>query len=170
MLQKEIAKRTGHTVTAGGTADIFYVQRSDTPDATAYEVDFSDGIASVKCCEYVSINNLPCRHCVPVFYKRGLLSSRRKAEATIARFWPKWARASVYRDMYSNKAVRQPNIFVGNFEGPDEHKRLPPHQDHKKRGRPRKERYRSKPKSTKAVKAWLPVVYNAHYQEVMAFL
>ena len=170
VLQKEIAKRTGHAVTAGGTADIFYVQRVDTPDATAYEVDFSNGLASVKCCEYVSINNLPCRHCVPVFYKRGLLSSRRKAESTISRFWPKWARASVYHDMYSKKSVRQPQIFCGEFTGPDEHRRLPPRQDHKRGGRPRKERYRSKPKSTKAVKVRLPVVYHGQYQEVMTFL
>jgi len=170
VMQKEVAKRSGHQVSAGGTANLYYVQSINTAEGKEYEVDFTNNLASVKCCEYVTIHQLPCRHCIPVFYKRRMLNSKRKARATIAAFWPKWAQAEVYRDMYTNKTVRRPDIYAGKCVGPEEDKRLPPVQAQKKRGRPKKERYRFKPKTVQSVKDRMPTVYHAYYQEVMQFV
>ena len=148
-MQKEIAKRTGYEVTRGGTTDVYYVKNVKSPDGKEHEVDFTNKLASVKCCFYVSMNQLPCRHCVPIFYKRKMFATRRQTEATIAAFWPKWARADVYLNMYTGKSVLRPENYSGAFTGPDEDRREPPIQDHKPRGRPKKEHYKSKKKTVK---------------------
>ena len=89
VLQKEIAKRCGRRVTAAGTQDIYYVKSIDTAEGKEHEVDLRKGLTSVECCAYVSTYQLPCRHCIPVFYKREMLSTKRKSLATVERFWPK---------------------------------------------------------------------------------
>ena len=169
-MQKEIAKRTGYEVTRGGTTQVYYVKNVKSPEGKEYEVDFTKKLDSVSCCHYVCINQLPCRHCIPVFYKRQMFSNRRKTEATIAAFWPKWARADVYRDMYTGKSVLRPEIYVGPFTGPDEDRREVPIQDHKPKGRPKKKRYTGRKKTVKSVKETLPIVYHAKYEEIMEFL
>ena len=170
MLQNEIAKRTGYEVTRGGTTQVYYVKNNKSAEGKEYEVDFTKKLDSVACCVYVAKNELPCRHCIPVFYKRGMFSNRRKSEATIAAFWPKWARADVYRDMYAGKSVLRPELYAGPFTGPNEDRRKEPVQDHKPRGRPKKARYRGKKKTVKSIKQALPTVYHPYYEEIMEFL
>ena len=117
VMQKEIAKRTGYEVSCGGTTNVYYCKDNRSAEGTEYEIDFTKNLDSVSCCDYVSMHRLPCRHCVPVFFKRGMFSTRRKTQATITAFWPKWALAEVYREMYTGKSVLRPHVYGGEFAG-----------------------------------------------------
>jgi len=103
-------------------------------------------------------------------YQRRMMSTARSTRATIAAYWPKWAQAKNYQQMYQGQSVLRPQLYSGPFEGPEEDRLLAPVQTSKKRGRPRKKRLRYKPKTVKAVCDALPIVYNAEYGSVCDFI
>ena len=168
--QTEYAKRSGYEVTAGGTNSVFYVKDTKSPDGKEFEVDITRGLTTVKCCAYVTKHLQPCQHMIPVFYQRNMMSTARATRATIATFWPRWALAENYQQMYAGKNVLRPQLYSGPFEGPEEDRLLAPIQTSKPRGRPKKKRYKWKPKTVKQVAEWLPVVYNEEYSAVCAFI
>jgi hypothetical protein len=136
-VQTEIAKRSGVQVTGCGRT-VYQLQDMRSADGKKYEVD----LENLDCCDYVHTHQLPCRHMVPVFHSRSMMSSPRKVQQCIAKFWPKWALASEYIKIYEPRAIHIPPVYSGPFVGPDEQRLKPPIQKHRKRGRPKKERYR----------------------------
>ena len=166
--QVEIAKRSAYEVDCAGDK-VYYVRDVRTPDGVEYEVNIKNDLKSVKCCPYITMHGLPCRHVVPVFFKVGLLRGRNRVN-TIKKFWPKWAMAKYYAHMYAKYSVFRPTLHAGPFKGDDADLLAPPEQTHRKRGRPRKERYRHKPKTVKTVQERLPIVYHQQYSEVLEFL
>lgn len=170
-MQTEYAKRTGLVVTPGGGGElVFYVENLQTADHNVYEVDFRRGLASVKCCHYATKHKLPCKHMVPIFHSRGMMATQRKARATILKFWSRWALADNYRDMYRGKQALRPKISNGPFVGPVEDELQAPVQTQRKRGRPKKARYKCKPKTVKTVADWFPQVYHPQYARVLQFI
>lgn len=164
--QTEIAKRAGFVVQPGGSNGIYYVKDVRTPEATEYEVN----LAKPECCAYVSMHKQPCRHMVPVLYSQGLMDSARATQASLRRFWPKWALAARYRDMYEGKSIRKPKLYTGPYVGPEADRLASPKLTKKKRGRPKRKRYRWKPQTVKTVQEMLPVVYNVEYNAVLEFM
>ena len=165
-LQIEIAKRAGYQVTPGGTADVFYVKNVKSPEGKEYEVN----LAKPDCCDYVRMHLMPCRHMVPVFYQREMMSTQRQTMQTINAFWPKWAHASEYLKHYTDKSIRRPEMYCGPFLGAEEDRLLRPIQSRKKRGRPKRARYRWTAKTVTSVIDAMPVQYNREYAEVLEFL
>ena len=168
--QAEYAKRSGYEVTTGGTIHVYYVTDTRSADRRQFEVNMTRGLASVKCCAYVTKHLQPCQHMIPVMYQRGLMSTPRSTRATITALWPKWALAKNYQQMYQGKNVLRPELYSGPFEGSEEDRLLAPIQTSKKRGRPRKKRLKYKPKTVKEVRKRLPVVYNEEYGRVCLFI
>ena len=165
LIQCEIAKRTNYGVTPAGNR-IFYVQDQDRPDAEQYEVNLADP----KCCHYLLEHKQPCRHLFCVFAKEKMLGPNlRTAAQTRETYWPKCFHAHKVRDLYANRGVRLPQLYCGKFRGPDQERILPPAQKPKRRGRPKKQRYRSKPQTVKDIRVRLPTVYNPEYADLMRF-
>ena len=164
-VQLEIAKRTGYEVTPAGN-QVFYVQDKNRADAQQYEVDLNHP----ECCCYLSEHLQPCRHLICVFAKEKMLGpNQRTARATMTKYWPKWAQASLVCELYANRGVRKPSLYSGKFTGPDEERILPPLQSAVKRGRPKKKRYRYKAKTVDDVKARLTTIYHPDYAALLAF-
>ena len=65
--QVEIAKRSAYEVDCAGDK-VYYVRDVRTPDGVEYEVNIKNDLKSVKCCPYITMHGLPCRHVVPVFF------------------------------------------------------------------------------------------------------
>ena len=169
-LQTEFAKRTGLEVTSAGAGEVYYVKDVTKPESQEREVDMSRGMKSVRCCAYVIQHQQPCRHMIPIFWKKRMLATARSARATINRFWPKWALAANYNHIYGDKYVRRPQLYNGPFVGPEEDKLLPPEQTSKKRGRPKRKRYRWRPKTVKRVRDWHPDVTHPMYAEILEYV
>ena len=168
--QVELAKRSGYQVVSGdGVSKLFYVQNMNEADTEQLEVDMRRGMKSVDCCEHVHVHKQPCRHMVCVFWKLGMLTSKRKVRTCINTFWPKWAQADVLLQAYANKSVARPHIYGGPFVGNAEDHVAPPKQSAKKRGRPKKKRYTGRKQTVKSIKARMPIVYNAQYASVLDF-
>ena len=74
-------------------------------DTEQLEVDMRRGMKSVDCCEHVHVHKQPCRHMVCVFWKLGMLTSKRKVRTCINTFWPKWTQSDVLLQAYTNKSV-----------------------------------------------------------------
>lgn len=162
-IQVEIAKRTSYSVTPAG-ANTFYVRNTDRPEATQYEVNLD----KPACCDYWGEHLQPCRHLVCVFAKLSMLGpSVRRARQTMESYWPKWAHAEKVQELYANRGIRQPGVYSGKFRGPDTERIEPPLQSAVRRGRPRKERFRYKPKTVDDVKARLPVIHNPDYADLV---
>ena len=164
-IQLEIAKRTNYLVTAAGN-QIFYVQDQSRPDAQQYEVNLADP----RCCCYVGEHRQPCRHMICVFAKMRMLGPNvRTAKTTMETYWPKCFHAKKVRELYGNRGVRLPQIYTGKFTGPEHERVLPPIQKAKRRGRPKKKRYRYKAKTVQDVKNALPFVFNPDYADLIRF-
>ena len=168
--QVEIAKRKGYIVTDAG-GDLHYVKNTSSRTANERHVHLNRPSCD---CTHWRMHGQPCRHMAVVFFKKKMLGPQpRTAKATRHKFWPKWAFAKNYLDLYKNKTVARPGIYSGPFKGANPHDILgPPLQTHKKRGRPKKARYkrRGRAKSPKQVAVLLPTVTNAEYAAVMRFL
>ena len=164
-IQVEIAKRTAYKVTPAGNRT-FYVQDRNRAEAKQYEVN----VDKPACCEYWTEHRQPCRHLACVFAKLGMLGpSVRRARQTMEAYWPKWAHAERVKELYATRGIRQPAVYCGKFQGPDDQRILPPLQSAAKRGRPRKKRFRSKPKTVADVKARMPTVHNPDYADLIQF-
>ena len=90
-------------------------------------------------------------------------------EDALEKYWPKCFHAEKVRDLYANRGVRLPQIYCGKFSGPDGDRILPPHQRPARKGRPKKKRYRYKPKTLRDVEATRPTVYLPDYMNVIQF-
>jgi len=164
--QTEIAKRAGFVVQPGGSNGIYYVKDVRTAEGKEYEVNLD----KPECCAYVSMHKQPCRHMVPVLYSQGLMGTARATQASLHRFWPKWALAQRYKDMYTGKSIRKPKLYTGPYVGPEADRLGPPKITKKKRGRPKRKRYRFKAQTVKTVQERLPVVYNVEYNAVLEYM
>ena len=159
-IQVAIAKRAGQEVTSSGNG-VFYVEDVRHADGKMHEV-ILDG---PKCCGHAIMHKQPCRHMVCVFHKEQMLGGiARTSEQTIRKFWPKCFHSDVYKRMYADKCIRQPEIYAGPYLGPDELRILKPKQSPVKRGRPKNKRYRWKKKRVSDVTGR---VYHAQYQGVL---
>ena len=165
-MQTEIAKRAGFEVLPGGSNGIYYVKDVRTPEGKEYEVN----LAQPNCCAYVSMHQQPCRHMVPVLYSQGLMATARQTQQSLHRFWPKWALADQYKQMYAGRSIRKPELYTGPFRGPDTERVAPSKLCKRKRGRPKRKRYKWKAKTVQSVKQRLPHVYNLEYRGVLQFL
>ena len=164
-IQVEIARRTNYEVTPAGNR-IFYVQDKGRADAEQYEVNLD----KPECCCYQLEHKQPCRHMVCVFFKEGMLGpNQRRARQTLEKYWPKCFHAEKVKALYANRGVRLPQIYCGKFQGPDGERILPPAQRPARRGRPKKARYRYKPKTLRDVEATRPTVFNPDYTDVIEF-
>ncbi len=154
---------------ADGAGKLYYVKNVTKPEGKEYEVDLRNDMKSLNCCDHVLVHLQPCRHCVPVFWKEGMLSSPRKVGETINRYWPKWARVDTYLQTYANRSIAKPELHAGTFRGPETDRLLPPAQPHKRRGRPKKKRYRFRKKTKKSVEEAMPTVHDAYYADVLTY-
>ena len=161
--QTEIAKRAGTKVTGMG-GRVYNLQNNYTNKE--YEVDLDNP----DCCFYVHTNKLPCRHMLVVFYAQGLLGTRRQVAQCLEKYWPKWAWAKEYLRMYEGRCIRAPPLYTGPSTGPAADNIDPPLQSAKKRGRPKKERHRWKPKTVKTVAERMPIVYNAEFGDALRWM
>ena len=161
-----MAKRAGQEVVSSGDG-VYYVQDVRRADAKTHEVLLN----KKQCCNYVVMHKQPCRHMVCVFHKCAMLGgSRRVTEQTIKSFWPKYFHSDVYQKMYQNKSLRQPEVYSGKYLGPQHLVVLRPTQRPKKRGRPKKARYRWKRRTVASVAASMGPITHLHYQNVLEFL
>ena len=168
--QVELAKRSGYTVVSGdGVSKLFYLDNMNEADADLKEVDMRRGMQSVNCCEHVHIHKQPCRHMVCVFWKLGMLRGKRKVAQCVNKFWPKWSIANVLLQAYISKSVARPQIYGGKFVGNHDDRIKPPKQSAKKRGRPKKKRYKYRKQTVKSIKQRMPTVYNAQYASVLDY-
>ena len=155
-IQTEIAKRSGTQVTSMG-AQVYNLQNVRTNKEYAVDLDNPD------CCFYVHTHKLPCRHMLVVFHKKGFLRTQRTVTQCLEKYWPKWAWAKEYVRIYMNRCIRAPPCYAGPSKGPPTDAIDPPLQTHKKRGRPKKNRYIYRPKTVQNVRDQLPRVYNADF-------
>ena len=119
-------------------------------------------------CVYVHKHVQPCRHMAAVFVRCGMLGgSRRSTMRTVHRYWPKWALSEQYVQMYQDKSIRRPMIYAGPFQGPDEEILLPPLQPQVRPGRPKRKRYRYKPKTVRSIISNMPHVRNPEYANAL---
>ena len=98
------------------------------------------------------------------------MSTRRKTAEAIRKYWPKWAHADNYLNMYTGKKIRRPNLYTGPFKGPDEDRMLVPLQNHKKMGRPKKKRFKKGKQTVQTVQERMPAVHNPEYAEALRFM
>ena len=131
-----------------------------------YEVDLDNP----DCCFYVHTHNLPCRHMLVVFFATGLLGTRRQVAQCLEKYWPKWACAHEYVRMYQGRCIRAPPLYTGPSTGPVTDHIGAPVQSATKRGRPKKERHRYKPKTVKTVEERMPIVYNAEFGAALRWM
>ena len=168
--QVELAKRSGYAVVSGdGAGKLFYVQNMQKADGEQIEVDMRDGMKSVDCCAYVHMHRQPCRHMVPIFWKFNMMNGARGVAQCVNNFWPKWAKAVTLLQAYQSKSVARPKIYAGKFVGDAADRIAPPKQGVKKRGRPKKKRYRYKKQTVQSIIDKLPTVYNERYGAVLQF-
>ena len=167
MSQVEVAKRIGYTVTAAG-GDLYYVKNMSSPDGDVHSVD----LRTPKCmCAHWHQHMQPCRHMAVVFFKQKMLGpSPRTARETREKFWPKWASAQNYLDLYKDQMVRRPKVYAGEFKGNKDDILGPPVQEHAKPGRPKKKRWTRRANTPKQVAKQLPTVTNAEYADVLKFV
>ena len=161
--QTEIVKRAGTTCTGMGGA-VYYL--TNARSHKEYEVD----LENPDCCHYVHTHTLPCRHMLVVFYSRNMLGSKRKVCQCLNRYWPKWALAQEYVRLYEGRSIRAPPVYTGPSTGSAEDNIGIPLQTQKKRGRPKKARYRYKPKTVNDVATRMPTVYNAEFADALHFM
>lgn len=164
-LQVELAKRNGHRVVPGGDGDVYYVQNSRKPDQARSEVILS----APACCAYVIQHRQPCRHMAAVFFATGLMSTSRRARATLAKYWPKCFLADMYADTYRRRAIRLPGIYPGAFVGNDADRLGPPAMTRKKPGRPPTKRRRRRRNTAAAIAESLPQVLCPEYDGLIRF-
>ena len=156
----------GYTVSRGG-GRIYYVYNPSTPGGKEYEVNLD----KPDCCHHVRQHVQPCRHMVAVFHKLHMLGpNARTARATMTEFWPKWAFAQNYLNMYKDKTVRRPTITPGKFVGSAHDMLGPPVQPHRKAGRPRKLRRKRRSNTPQQVAMQFPTVRIAEYASVLEFM
>jgi len=168
--QVELAKRSGFAVVSGdGAGKLFYVKNVTKADAEHVEVDMRRGMASVNCCAHVHIHKQPCQHMVCVFWKQDMMSTNRKVAHCVGKFWPKWAQATIVLQSYKTKSIGRPRMYGGPFIGDAADHIKPPKQTAKKRGRPKKNRYKGRKQSVKAIAERLPIVYHQFYANVLSF-
>ena len=114
--QVAVTQRSGQEVTSSG-AGVYYVQDVRRADGRTHEVLLD----KQECCDYVVMNQQPCRHMVCVFHHQSMLgNSERLTQQTINNFWPKWFHCDNYLKMYKDKTIRQPEVYTGKYTGPDE--------------------------------------------------
>ena len=161
--QTEIAKRAGTKVTSMG-GRVYNLQNNYTNKEYEVNLDNPD------CCFYVHTNKLPCRHMLVVFFATGLLGTRRQVAQCLEKYWPKWACAHEYVRMYQGRCIRAPPLYTGPSTGPATDDIGAPLQSATKRGRPKKERHRYKPKTVKTVEERMPIVYNAEFGAALRWM
>jgi len=168
--QVEIAKRSGFEVVgADGAGKLFYVQNLQRADAEHVEVDMRRGLESVNCCSHVSIHKQPCQHMVCVFWKYEMMSTARKVDLCVKKFWPKWARAQVLLQAYKTKRIARPHMYGGPFIGDDADRIGMPIQRSKPKGRPKKARFKYRKRTVKSIAKVMPRVFHAQYSSVLEF-
>ena len=168
--QVELAKRSGYVVVSGdGAGKLYYVKNITKADGKQYEVDMRRGMDTVDCCEHVWQHNQPCRHMVCVFWQQNMLSNQRKMKQVVHDFWPKWAVAENYVRAYAGQRIARPEIYAGKFTGNPDECLGAPKQKKKKRGRPKKQRYRFRGKTVQDIKDVMPTVYHAEYASCLEY-
>jgi len=171
MLQQvEIAKRKGYIVNDAG-ARLYYVKNMTSPAANVVHVHLND---NPRCsCTHWRMHGQPCRHMAVVFFKKKMLGPcPRTAKVTRDKFWPKWAFAQNYLDLYKNKMVARPQTYPGPFKGAADDILGPPLHTHKKPGRPKKARAKrgGRAKTPREVAQVMPLIRNGEYAAVMQYL
>ena len=161
--QVAVAQRSGQEVTSSG-AGVYYVQDVRRADGRTHEVLLD----KQECCDYVVMNRQPCRHMVCVFHHQAMLgNSERLTQQTINNFWPKWFHCDNYLKMYKDKTIRQPEVYTGEYTGPDELRVRRPYQRPYKRGRPKTARYKWKRRTVQDVARSMGPPTHIYYQEVL---
>ena len=170
LLQVELAKRSAFAVVGGdGSGKLFYVKNVTKADAEHIEVDMRRDMASVDCCAHVHIHKQPCQHMVCVFWKCEMMSTNRKVDHCVKKFWPKWAQAQNVLNAYRSKSIARAQIYGGPFNGNDEDRILPPKQRKKRMGRPKEKRYTYRKRTVKDIVESMPILYHAQYASVLNF-
>ena len=137
--------RSEAAVEHSGSGDIFYITEPSDP-VNRQMLNLAprrNHPQKVQCCKYVQEYSLPCEHCAVVFHERKFFyTGPRRTRAIIGKFWPKWALYDTWAAAYENKSVQRPEVVRGPFTGPMEDLVFPPPAPTKKRGRPRKKRFK----------------------------
>ena len=133
------------------------------------EVDMRREMESVNCCSYVHIHKQPCQHMVCVFWKYEMMSTARKVDNCVNKFWPKWARARRLLDAYKPKSIARPHMYGGPFIGDDADRIGVPIQKAKPRGRHRKARFKYRKRTVESVAKAMPRVFHAQYASMLEF-
>ena len=105
-----------------------------------------------------------------MFVKQNMLGPNlRRARQTLDQYWPKCFHAAKVKALYADRGVRLPQIYLGKFKGPDDERILPPVQRPARPGRPKKKRYRYKPKTVGDVEQRRPRVFNPEYSDAIRY-
>jgi hypothetical protein len=137
--------RSKGQVEHSGSGEIYYITDPTDP-AMREEVNLAprrNHPHKVQCCTYVKEYALPCEHCALVFHERKFFyTGYRRTKAVIGKFWPKWVQYDTWAAAYENMFVKRPAVVRGPYNGPAEDVVFPPPAPTKKRGRPRKSRFK----------------------------